>query len=129
MLRRIPFNALFPVESTTAGIAGSAWIGTSVAGIAPGAASISGEERATAVSLTTGTLGSTAGLVFVVTGGLLLGVVRPGTGIDWKPGITAATVRGLSSSMASIGAMISFRGVCKVVARSEEELAAPEATR
>src|SRR5215218_10627083 len=106
MLRRIPFNALFPVESTTEGIAGSAWMGTSLTGTASGAASISGEETATAVSVTAGPLRSTATLVLAVTGGLLLGDVRPGTGIDWKPGITAATVRGLSSSIVSNGAMI-----------------------
>ena len=138
MVRRMRFIDFFPVESTTCGANDSGCSGTPiVTGAASGAASISGSDAGSGSGSTTFARGGVVigregpslfagAAVFVLRP---LAGLRPGTGIDWSMGITAATVRGVMSFRASVGALISCRGVRTRAAIVDDRTDAPERTR
>ena len=123
MVRRICFRAFLPVESTILGVAGIVLSGTLPDRSLDGAGWISDVDAESTLApsrvLDTGTGVITAGFRAAGTGTRLLDEALRGSGMVWSAGRTPATVRGLSSVMASIGASINRLGVRIRSARSE----------
>ncbi len=139
MVRRIRFRAFLPVESTILGVAG-----TGDTGIAPdrsppdGGGWISGVDAESTVAPRISDRASRVsdtGRGVIAAGfrvGAGFGARLPdeaalrGSGIVWSAGRTPATVRGLSSFMASIGASMNRLGVRIRSASSEPGLEAAD---
>ncbi len=124
MVRRICFRAFLPVESTILDVAGIVPTGTLPDRSSDGAGWISDVEAESTLApsrvLDTGTGVTTAGFRAAGTGPRLPDeAALRGSGMIWSAGRTPATVRGLSSVMASIGASINRLGVRIRSARSE----------